>query len=57
MSLTQLLEHSLAIVRHTALHMLNNATKLFKGISIKYLRKKADRKASTLHAILSQSLS
>ncbi len=48
---------NMAVVRHTALNMLNNATKLFKGISIKCLRKKADRKASTLHAILSQSLS
>lgn len=47
--------HNMAIVRHFALNMLNNAKKSFKGVSVKGLRKKAAWGNSTLHCVLQQN--
>lgn len=46
---------NMAIIRHIVLNMLQNAKKLFKGVGIKPLRKKAGWGNSTLELILKQN--
>jgi len=47
--------HNMAIVRHFALNMLNNAKKGFKDTSVKALRKKAGWGNSSLQFVLKQN--
>lgn len=47
--------HNMALVRHIALNMLNNAKKHYRDISLKALRKKAGWGNTTLEFILKQN--
>lgn len=47
--------HNMAMVRHFALNMLNNAKKRFKDTSVKALRKKAGWGNSSLQFVLKQN--
>ena len=46
---------NMALVRHIALNMLNNAKNQYKNVGIKALRKKAGWGKKTLRSILSQA--